>query len=475
MNTNSRVPDNGGHYEPLPPLLYVPENPDYNIVDSLRDSIRFVRKHGLSTWKGNVCGRSSFVNDAGEIMEWHDFGCIEGPGWAANSAGAAKELMECGRLFGDGELFNLGKSLLKHSLEGGFMDWDKGLVRGYRDIRDNRFYLNYLHNEDADVWLCPGSMAYIGVQLLEAGDVSEDDELNKETIKAARLIGEWIARHVKLLPSGWMPRRCGTTGNPYPFDAWGRHQDAIFEISGDGIFAVRLFVELTRRGIADHAELAKALIRAHRNAGGFFGSINHDTYDTNENVAYSTAFRTLMRAAEFFDDEDLRYYAFEQCLAPLRHFELHENHNGVDCAGLLWMEKTWTTAYFWENAEAAWAYFEAFEYTGELEHVATALTILRSVARHHHGPDGFLTEGCDWNAHLPQYLWMDGGRLRVAVHYDNAAHGDILYTEPLLNNLHIAAPTCYYLNNLAIRELHGPDLCLYDHEENLLFTRPFGV
>ncbi len=452
--------------------FYLPENPDYTIVDSLRDSLRFVKLHGLGTWKGNVCGRSSFVDAEGRIMEWHDFGCIEGPGWAANSAGAARELMLCGRFFRDEELFHIGQSLLRHSLEGGFLDWETGLVRGYRDMRDNAFYLNYLHNKAADVWLCPGSLAYIGVQILEAGDVCEDVNLRNRSIEAARKIAEWISSKVTLLPSGWVPRRCDTEGKPYSRDAWGKRNDPIFERSGDGIFTIRLYVELTRRGIADYAREALGLIKAFVDSVGFYGSINHDTYDPSENVAYSVAFRTLNRAADYFKDASLKRFALEKCLHILEHFEIREENNGVSCKGLLWMEASWTTAYFWENAEASWAYMEAYEDTHNNTYLLKALTILRSISKHHHGPDGFLTEGCDWNAHLPQYLWMEGGKRRVAVHFNNATHGDILYTEPLLNNMHFAAPAWHYLTRLARKETQGREMAWYDMEDNRLFALP---
>jgi hypothetical protein len=62
------------------------------------------------------------------------------------------------------------------------------------------------------------------------------------------------------------------------------------------------------------------------------------------------------------------------------------------------------------------------------------LTILRVIARHHHGPHGFLTEGVDWNNHV------GAGR-----HINGVKFADIKYTEPFLNNQHITEPTLYYL------------------------------
>jgi hypothetical protein len=56
--------------------------------------------------------------------------------------------------------------------------------------------------------------------------------------------------------------------------------------------------------------------------------------------------------------------------------------------------------------------------------------ILRAIAKHHYGPHGFLTEGVDWNNHVGKQH-----------HFGAAEYGDIKYTEPLLNNLHIVEPT----------------------------------
>ena len=100
----------------------------------------------------------------------------------------------------------------------------------------------------------------------------------------------------------------------------------------------------------------------------------------------------------------------------------------------------------WENAEAALACFEACADLRQTDSVKSreceqnGLTILRAIARHHHGPHGFLTEGVDWNDHV-------GQRHHIA----QAKYGAIQYTEPFLNNQHIAEPTLFYLRNLARR------------------------
>ena len=187
-------------------------------------------------------------------------------------------------------------------------------------------------------------------------------------------------------------------------------------------------------------------------AGGIFASINHDTYDPHENVAYSVAFRTLLLASRVLKDEAIREFAYEKCLRGLDQFKMAEDRNGVATKGLLYMEKSWDTSYLWENAEAALAYFEAAADTrgnpqsGSREYELDGLVILRACARHHIGPHGFLTEGVDWNNHVGQQH-----------HVGKAKYGPINYTEPFLNNQHIAEPTLYYLEHLASKAAKDGD------------------
>ena len=53
---------------------------------------------------------------------------------------------------------------------------------------------------------------------------------------------------------------------------------------------------------------------------GFFGSINHDTYDAHENVAYSVAFRTFDQMARVLTNDTIRAFAFQKCLQRLDGF-----------------------------------------------------------------------------------------------------------------------------------------------------------
>ena len=126
---------------------------------------------------------------------------------------------------------------------------------------------------------------------------------------------------------------------------------------------MQLDTALTQRGLADYRDDIRQRVKVFMNSGGFFGSINHDTYDEHENVAYSVAFRTLRQVARLLNDESVRTFAYDKCLAGLDQFKMAEDRNGVPTRGLLYMEKSWDTSYLWENAEAALALFEGYQDT----------------------------------------------------------------------------------------------------------------
>jgi len=437
--------------------VLLPENPQYTIFNSICDSVRFVSEKALTTYRGHLCATSSFVGVDGAVMGWHDFGYLEGPGWAANAVGGAWELLRYARFTRDRGIARIALSVLDHVLEDGFIDRETGLIWGYRHTRADSFCLNFKHNSD---WLCPGSMACIGLQMLRASDLVSDRSRKKRLRHAAQQCAEWILGHVKMLPGGWLPRRVTPEGNPYPYRAEGG-SDPIFEQSGDGLFFLWLLADLTLRGMGDYRAPARRLADAFIKARGFYGSINHDTYDLQENVAYSVAFRVLRETAKALSDPALKAFAYENALQGLSRFLMKEDRNGVATKGLLYMEDSWDTSYLWENAEAAIAYLEAYSESRRREYLERALAILRAAAKHHHGEWGFLTEGVDWNNHV-------GARH----HFQGATYGDIQYTEPFLNHLHIVEPTLYYLERLARRKKQSDgSLGFYDHEGVLLYRR----
>jgi len=388
---------------------------------------------------------SSFVTPRRQVMHWHDFGDLEGPGWAANAVGGAHLLYCWGRFVGDAEVQARALALLDHVLEDGFIDRETGFIWPYYDLATGCFCANYVHRND---WVCPGSLARIGVQLLEFADdlagqtvsaswLTQHGQAGPEArvaamAAAARNLAAWLAARVPFCENGWVPRRITLAGEPYPLTPDGR-PDPIFDHSGDGLYLLQLYASLTSRGLADYRNQATALADAFVTAGGFWGSLNHDTYDDHENVAYAVAFRVLRRAAADLGQPGWRAFAYEVALPGLARFQMHEDRHGVATMGLLWMEASWNTAYLWENAEAGLAFLEAWAETGESRYRDIALSILSAIARHHHGDAGFLTEGVDWDNHVTRRH-----------HIGEALYGDIRYTEPLLNNLHLVAPTLYY-------------------------------
>ncbi|MEN6577587.1 MAG: hypothetical protein ABFD90_14675 [Phycisphaerales bacterium] len=403
----------------------LPEDPGYTILDSAKDSVRFTVERTLIEYNGNLCCKSSFVDKDGAVMGWHDFGNLEGPGWAANAVGGAYELYAFGLYTKDAGLQEKAVRLLDHVLKDGFIDYNTGFITGYRETTTNQYCLNYQHKNN---WFCPGSMAKIAYQLLVFADLLEEPRKSAARDVALKT-ADWIHRNIRPTSNGWYPRRCQPDGEHYPQNAYG-DGDILFEKSGDGLFIIQLNTALTQRGLADYSQAIQRSIKVFMDAGGFFGSINHDTYDEHESVAYSVAFRTLRQAAKLLKDDRVRAFAYDKCLAGLDPFKMNEDRNGVQTRGLLYMEKSWDTAYLWENAEAALAWFEAFEDTGAEPYKQDGLTILRAIAKHHQRDTGFLTEGVDWNNHV--------GRQH---HFNEAEFGDIKYTEPLLNNLHIVEPT----------------------------------
>jgi hypothetical protein len=275
-------------------------------------------------------------------------------------------------------------------------------------------------------------LAKIGVQML---DLSEDLDRMGDVVRinklrtAAHNLSAWLEAHVPLLENGWAPRRITLQGEPYPLSPHGS-PDPVHDHSADGLFALELWARTGRD------DLARRAGDAFVSGGGLWGSINHDTFDDHENVAYAVAFR-LFRQLGALDRPEWRNFAYQVALPAMRHFRMEQDRNGVVTKGLFWMEESWDTAYLWENAEVAQAHLEAWLDKGCEEHLVIALDVLRAIAHHHYGALGFLTEGVDWNDHVGQQH-----------HIRRTPYGAIQYTEPLLNNLHLLGPTLTYLQQI---------------------------
>ncbi len=397
-------------------------------------------------------------------MGWHDFGHLEGPGWAANAVGGGWEIYRWGAFLGRPDWQDTARSILDHVLDCGFLDEETGFIRGYRITTNGQFCLNYKHTS---TWLCPGSMAKVAFQLLRwADDLPKHDPRRNRMRTQAVKTAAWIRDRVEPVPNGWFPRRVTPEGKVYRASPDGGN-DPFWQTSADSLFILQLQAALTERRLADYRPALREKVAVFLRAGGIFGSINHDTYDPHENVAYAVAFRTLLPVARLLRDPALRDFAYQVCLDGLDQFKMAEDRNGVATRGLLYMEKSWDTAYLWENAEASLAWFEAAvdlrrrDPPRARRYERDGLTVLRAIARHHYGPYGFLTEGVDWNNHVGQQH-----------HIGQARFGAIQYTEPFLNNQHIAEPTLFYLEHLATRRTRHGQRLWFDSEGNLLCSLP---
>ncbi len=458
---------------PTAEAFYVPANPDFTIVDSIHASVRFTTQRCLVADGDGLRADSTFVDPEGRPARWHEFGALEGVGWAANAVGGANMLIRYGRFFGDRDVEQKGLKVLHHAVYGGFVDAKTGFLRGYRDVKNGRHYLNYLHSDDHDNWFCPGSAAKVALQYLEAGDLCKGTKLGEESRACGLRLAAWLRDHVELMPNGWFPRRCSPDGKVYRRGADGSDPDPQLDHSGDGLYVLWLFAEMARHGHDGYKPRIEQPLNAFVRAGGFFGSMNHDTYDDHESVCYAVAFRTLLRIADWrlcADPGAVRRFAFDKCLAGLEQFEMREDRNGVATRGLLFMERSWDTAYLWENAEAATAYLEAAKAAGRKDYLSKGVTILRAIAKHHYGPHGFLTEGVDWNNHNGQWRNVDGKQ--VPIHVGGVVYGAVNYTQPFLNNLQIVEPTLFYLEHFARRSAVGGEERFLDHEGNRIGHRP---
>ena len=99
----------------------------------MRDSVRFTMERTMTEYNGHLCSKSSFVDKDGNVMGWHDFGNLEGPGWAANAVGGAYELFQFARHNKDPPWRSKALSLLDHVLKDGFIDYQTGFITGYRE------------------------------------------------------------------------------------------------------------------------------------------------------------------------------------------------------------------------------------------------------------------------------------------------------------------------------------------------------
>ena len=448
-----------------PYAFYLPEDPDYTIVDSALDSVRFVRAVSEPDPDGKLHCRSVDADPDGLVPYRGRY--MEGVGYCADSVFGAHYMVRFGRAVGRTELEAMGWSFLDHALRGGFFADPEVPVRLYRDTGTGRFLDNL---EGRDGYLEHGHIARVGHQLLLAAKLDPDAERARRSLEAASRVAAWIDASQRC-SNGWFPRRSRPDGAVFSdaVDALGptdlatmRYPDPLSDCSGGGSMALHFLAAATAAGICDAADSVREAARSFTDAGGHFGSVNTDTEDPAENASFALGFQAMLAASDLSGDAGLADFAFDTCLAGLEHFELARDLNGCATKGLLYMEDSWNAACTWEIAVCAAAYLEAHSRRPRREYVLKALTMLRGLARHHHGELGFLTEAVDW----------DGHSIKTR-HFGGASRGDIATTHPFLNNLHLLEPTVLFLETGAIGQDHpelGPGL--YDLEGNRLCDHP---
>ncbi len=452
-----------------PPFgFYLPEDPDYTIVDGALDSARFAVAVSDPAPDGGLVCRSVDALPDGSLSRFRGR-LMEGVGYCADSIFAAHWLIRLGRVMSNPEFEEAGNRLAQHAFAAGFFDDPALPVILYRDTESGE----WLHNMEGRAdYLELGHIARVAHQLLGLADVVASAELRERSIAAALRTAAWVAGTSRCT-NGWYPRRCTPAGRVYTLapDAYSQAvlpgdfpPDPVHDRSGCGSLVVQLLAEVTERGLADYRDELRRAAGVFVREGGLFASTNTDTEDTDENVSYALGYLAFEQAGRVLDDEALRRFALERCLGGLAQFEMTEDVNGLATKGLLWMERGWNSACMWEMAMASQAYLVAYGHSRERWLASKALTILRGMAKHHHGPLGFLTEAVDWDGHSVK-----------ARHFGRARYADIETTHPLLNNLHVLEPTVTYLERFAHRLPEAAGATgVYDFEGNRIATLEGG-
>ena len=454
-----------------PYAFYLPENPSFTILDSAIASAQFGYSACDDPGDGTLRCQSITALQNGELERLRGR-LIEGVGYCADAVFAAHWLERLGRVINNPQLRQVGRRIGLHTLAEGFFDDPDIPIRLYRDVESGEF-LNNLEVRPGYIEL--GHIGRVAHELAQWHDLLEDKQLEERVRAIVIRTARWLIE-AERCANGWYPRRSTPDRRVYRLatDAFGPASideeapptDPVFDRSATGTLIVQLLADVSRRGWLDAKDTLQSDTTAFVNGGGFFGSINTDTEDAQENVAYAMAFQAMHAAAQVLQEPSLTEFAYEVCLGGLRQFEMTTDVNGLETKGLLWMEPSWNSACMWEIAEAAQAYLVAYGETRDRTHVMKALTMLRGMAKHHHGPLGMLTEAVDWDGHSV-----------VTRHFDGQRYSDIRETHPFLNNLHVLEPTVTYLERFALRAPGGDGVgsAFYDLERNRLGPTEVGI
>jgi hypothetical protein len=431
------------------PDFYLPRNTGYGIMASAMDSARYAVAASVPCAFG--CNAPSFLTDIDAKPIRSAGRLVQGIGYCADSAFAAGALRRFGALTGQADFVATADGLTTHIFETGYLADPDIPVRLYQDAETGAFFDQV---EARSAYFDLGHMARPLEKLLDQSDSLTADQ-RAMLHRASLRLADWIVS-AERTPQGWLPRRVDGQLKTFrgirkpaelpadvasPFDK----RDHTLERSGAGLLAVAFLLKLHQLRLRALTEDLTALCDSFVEHGGFFGSINTDTEDLHESVAYAIGFQVLLAASQFLGRPVYRDFAHDVCLAGLRVFRINRDLNDLPTKGLTRLAANYSSACFWENAEVALAYFQAARDTGNQLHARDGMTILRAIARNRIGSNGFLTAELDWD-----------GRLPPEKHVGATARGPRVVTHPYMNSLNLLAPTLFYLQHLAWKSAGEP-------------------
>ncbi|HSS67390.1 MAG TPA: hypothetical protein VLK34_02480, partial [Nocardioidaceae bacterium] len=226
-----------------PYAFYLPEDPEYTVVDSALDSVRFLLHVSERDANGHLMCRSIDAMSDGSQPAYRGR-MIDGVGYCADSVFATQVLVRLGRAIGRPELERAGFSYLEHALETGFFDQSGHPVVMYRDVESGAFLLNL---EARPEYIDVGHVAKVASELLRVAPLDTDGERAARCRDIAVRTVDWILS-VERTANGWFPRKCSPDGRVYPFAAEAldpvdlglveQRPDPIHDRSGAGTLAV---------------------------------------------------------------------------------------------------------------------------------------------------------------------------------------------------------------------------------------------
>jgi hypothetical protein len=383
---------------------YLPEDPDYTLVDSVRDSVRFAHYCLQPGAHGRWHAESSAVDSNGKPAEGNPLASLEGPGRFANALGGALSLFAWARFDQNHILEKVAVGLLDHVLEEGFIRPD-GLVWDYRDAQTYEMYLNA---ERDNTWWNPPGQARIGLQMLRWIDALASDEVRAERLRTASAqIGVRLADVVGRL--GYVPDRV--------------RMDEGGEESGiaQSLNAAWLLMELSQRGTGSYMEVAREIIER---------AAQSEISGHRAGELALTA-RVMQRASALYRNPTYEEVA-QTALSASRSLQLSVDL-GAPTMGLLRDTAETFAISVADNAECAIACLESSKGTGDREVMCAGITILRGIARFHRThaePHGFLAAGLELSTDS-----REGGTTVRALDYTYPLYTCLRYVDAALQYL----------------------------------------